>query len=715
MDIKCLPLILYLYLKSLKIHLKFNRRMLTVMGNKKDLIKQINKYLSKYKDDPFWGGELQFLLNRINALESSIAVVGQFSVGKSALLNALLGEDLLATRKIESTKILTRIRYCQSRVEAKVVLTYLDGKTSQLPLNDIQDLNKYTTFQGEEITDTLQYVDVYWPVHFLNKELVLIDTPGANSITASAFETTRAQLKTSSAIIYLFMGTKGLDAADYKLIQEFVGNKKKIFLVGTHRDQLLDTQWQEVIQEVNSKVDAQHFGQLEIVGVSSLDALQGKRQKNVQLIEQSNIDQLEKMLQQYMETREYEKAEIRSIESDLLNLLADIDAEIAEQSKEYQRVQEDQKRRYDRLVALTELEYSDVLQYGLQLLKQRNQQIQQMNDRYEQQLLQNGHDILKQVKAKYSTYQQTLKTNNIASLKVENLENSYLRHLNDIESIYNSWLQHLKNYSVQFAAEVEKAVQLEDNKFLAMLKLIDTKVSIKWQEFDAIIKQLKVQPVELEADTSGFDVYKEKVDNQAENERQLRQQIQVLHNRENELRRQRMKKESEVQAQERQEQSRLGSKPQPREITKKKGFLFWKREEVVDYDYSASERWEEEYKNIHEKYRKEKCRIEENYKRDINVVSNTKQSKQREIDELEEIEQQHVLELLGALFATISNQSEVVKQMHSQRMATIKEEWNLIYVQQTENYYKHIQNVEERYKKFIEKSKNKAIQQIQVL
>lgn len=685
------------------------------MDDKKNLINQINQYLETYKDDPFWGEELQFLLKRINALESSIAVVGQFSVGKSALLNALLGEDLLATRKIESTKILTRIRYCQSRVEAKVVLTYLDGKTSQLPLNDIQDLNKYTTFQGAEITDDLQYVDVYWPIHFLNKELVLIDTPGANSITTSAFETTRKQLKTSSAIIYLFMGTKGLDAADYELIQEFISNKKKIFLVGTHRDQLLDTQWQEVIQEVNSKVDVQKFGQLEVVGVSSLSALQGKRQKNAQLIEQSNIGQLEKMLQQYMETKEYEKAEIRSIESDLLNLLADIDAEIAEQSKEYQRVQEDQKRRYARLVTLTELEYGDVLQYGLQLLKDRSQQTQEINNKYEQKLLQDGNVILKDVKNKYSEYQKTLNTNNKMYLKVEDLENSYLRHLNNIESIYNKWLQHLKNYSVQFAAEVEEAVQLEDNKFLEMLKLIDTKLSIKWKDFDAIIKQLKLKPVELEADTRDFDVYKKKIDEKSEIELQLRQEIQMLQKEEDKLGSQRIKEESKAQTQERKEKFNLGSKPEPREITKTKGFLFWKREEVVGYDYSAAERWEEKYKNIHEVYRKEKRRIQEKYKSSINSLLNERQSKQREIDELEGIEQQHNLELLGALFETVINQAEEVKKLHGQRMAIIKEEWNLIYIQQTENYYQHIQNIEEKYKKFIEKSKNKAIKQIQVL
>ncbi|MGR5962310.1 dynamin family protein [Bacillus paranthracis] len=52
----------------------------------------------------FFGEEIQVLHNRINSITSSIVAVGQFSVGKSELLNALLGEKLLASRRMESTK-----------------------------------------------------------------------------------------------------------------------------------------------------------------------------------------------------------------------------------------------------------------------------------------------------------------------------------------------------------------------------------------------------------------------------------------------------------------------------------------------------------------------------------------------------------------------------------------------------------------------------------
>ncbi|TCI58243.1 dynamin family protein, partial [Exiguobacterium sp. SH0S2] len=127
---------------------------------------------------------------------------------------------------------------------------------------------KYTTFQGDEVTDTLAAVDLYWPVRFLNEELVLVDTPGANSLTKSAFETTRMQLKKSSAILYLFNGQKGLETTDHELLNEFVSNGKKVFLVGTHIDRMNSShEWNEVVKEVQFNLD--DMSNFDIIGVSS--------------------------------------------------------------------------------------------------------------------------------------------------------------------------------------------------------------------------------------------------------------------------------------------------------------------------------------------------------------------------------------------------------------------------------------------------------------
>lgn len=690
--------------------------MLANLSIKKQLIKEVNDYLNKYKDDLFWGGELEFIHNRLHALESSIAVVGQFSVGKSALLNALLGEEILTTRKVESTKVLTRIRNCATKNEAKVILNKIDGTQKQLPLTNVKDLQKYTTFQGEDITDALQYVDVYWPVHFLNKELILIDTPGANSITASAFKTTREQLKTSSAIIYLFMGTKGLDAEDYSLIQEYVTSKKKVFLVGTHIDQLTDSQWQEVVQDVQAKItNTDGLKAVEIVGVSSLEALQGKQSGNRQLLAQSNIEQLEHLLHEYMETKEYERAELRSIENDFLNLINEVDQHEEKEAEDVKTKEAERQLRFDRLVALTELEYVDVEEYGLLLLKKRESAIQFLNDQYEEKLLEKGNEILKSVKVKYATFQKSLKERMVASVKVDALQNTYIKHLSEVEQLYTNWNRYMQNFGEKFVKDIEVSIQSEDEKFLGMLKLLETNVAIQWNEFEAVLKNIKLKPLRIQEDFKDFDLYDQKMSTNAKYEQQLRDQIRNFESQEQSIIRKKSSEESEIGSSQRREESSLGSKPQPRAMYRTKGMLFWKSEEFVGYDYSEQEQWNEKYKAIHERYKTKKRSIEQAYKRELDKVTIHKQQTQQRIYELDEVEQEYSQELLGALYATISNQTEIVKKLHSERMATIKEEWQLITLMQEERYYEHMQTIEEQFKKFVKKSKDNAVRQIQVL
>ena len=134
-------------------------------------------------------------------------MIGQFSVGKSALLNALLGDELLSTRRIESTKVLTRIRYCAPNQKPSILLQFQHKSSEEISVNDLSELEKYTTFQGTGITDELRFVDVFWPLPFLDEQLMLEDTPGANSLTATAFSTTEE----ASAVYYLFNGQKGID------------------------------------------------------------------------------------------------------------------------------------------------------------------------------------------------------------------------------------------------------------------------------------------------------------------------------------------------------------------------------------------------------------------------------------------------------------------------------------------------------------------------
>ncbi|MDT0172768.1 dynamin family protein [Exiguobacterium sp. BRG2] len=685
---------------------------------KNQLLLEVNQSLSHYGEDPFWGEELVLIQKRLMEIESSIAVVGQFSVGKSALLNALLGEEILSNRVVESTKVLTRIRYCATQTETRVILTKRDGSQQVIKMSHIDDLQKYTTFQGENITNELQYVDLYWPVQFLNQDLVLIDTPGANSLTASAFQTTRKQLKTSSAIMYLFLGTKGLDAADYPLIEEFINQKKKVFLVGTHIDQLTSEQWQEVISDVHEKLNPLLLGEkINIVGVSSKEALCGKQTNDINLITASNILSLEKTLQDYMKNKEYEQAELRSVAYDYKQIVEEIEAQKKEEEADESANLQERKRRLERLILLTELDYDKVKEEGLSLIKERKSHLKSLNLMYEKEWKQEGKVVFDIVKKKYAVYAKTLK-DNIATtsyIQMDGLKERYIQHLNDIEQSYYLWHQEMERFADRFVVSFEKSIQQDDQSFFEALQQLGTNIDIRWDDFESIIKEIKLTPYRIDDTFEVFEEYNSENADYVSFEEKVQQKNNNLHRMEQELQIQQNAAKQEVDSQKKEEERDLGVKPEPRERYRTKGILFWKRQEFIGYDYSNQERWDEKFQAIHNTYQKKKRLIEQEFKEKFNEVERDKEMLEKEYEVLEDMKQAHAQELMMALYTTVLNKSKIVKQGHASKIDEMQKEWNELLELQYERYDEHTQRIEKAFKKFIQISKETAIQKIKVL
>ena len=166
---------------------------------------------------------------RINDNKIYLGIVGEFSTGKSTLINSLIGEDFFVTNAIQgTTTTITKLEYGK-RIGLKIeftsgkVLRYDSNKTEILKLYkpDVYEhlslfekmkmrtldifhsntLDKYllevfddiTT--SDEISKTLNEVTVYYPSELLNNGIVIVDTPGTDSLTPAHAEITRRAIK----------------------------------------------------------------------------------------------------------------------------------------------------------------------------------------------------------------------------------------------------------------------------------------------------------------------------------------------------------------------------------------------------------------------------------------------------------------------------------------------------------------------------------------
>lgn len=127
--------------------------------------------------------ELKKIQDRQNENALNMAVIGEFSSGKSSFINALLRENLLEADAIQGTTVAsTLIGYSPERM----FCTYgRGGKGKQTrSVENAAALAKllaaYTS--GNRKDENAQHLEVGYPSDFLQQGIRIIDTPGTNSL-----------------------------------------------------------------------------------------------------------------------------------------------------------------------------------------------------------------------------------------------------------------------------------------------------------------------------------------------------------------------------------------------------------------------------------------------------------------------------------------------------------------------------------------------------
>jgi GTPase SAR1 family protein len=173
--------------------------------------------------------QLNKIKKRISDNKIYLGIVGEFSTGKSTLINSLIGEDFLVMNALQgTTTTITKLEYGRKiglkiELSSGKVLKYDRDKTEILKLYKPDIYEHMSIFEkmkiqaldmlhsnnsdkylleifdnittSDEISKTLNEVTVYYPSELLNNGIVIVDTPGTDSLTPSHAEITRRAIK----------------------------------------------------------------------------------------------------------------------------------------------------------------------------------------------------------------------------------------------------------------------------------------------------------------------------------------------------------------------------------------------------------------------------------------------------------------------------------------------------------------------------------------
>ncbi len=233
-----------------------------------------------------------FFFDALNNIEAAtakkafkIAVVGEFSTGKSTFINAVIGKDLLSHATQEVTATITNIHNVgrRDRRYRTCDVTFYDGTVTHL--GDDRELVQYTTTQSHQhnVVQDIRYVDYYTDFMAEDTDVVIVDTPGLNGMADGHRELTLEEVKQANYCIYLF-GIRGMADTDKTIIRQLSSYQNKFIFVLNFVDQLKGSEGesvQEILDGIRDFLDEDVFSgqkdkEYEIFGVSSLKALAGK-------------------------------------------------------------------------------------------------------------------------------------------------------------------------------------------------------------------------------------------------------------------------------------------------------------------------------------------------------------------------------------------------------------------------------------------------------
>ncbi len=177
-----------------------------------------------------------------------VAVLGQFKSGKSSLLNALLGADLLPVGVLPVTAVVTRLGApsapASERGTPSATVTRLDGSAFEAP---IADVDEYVSEAGNpNNTKGVAAVDISTPSLAGLPGLRLVDTPGLGSVHAHNTQATMDWLPGVALAIVAISVERPLGVEDRRLIATLRPLASRVVVVLTKADLVTEAELEQV-------------------------------------------------------------------------------------------------------------------------------------------------------------------------------------------------------------------------------------------------------------------------------------------------------------------------------------------------------------------------------------------------------------------------------------------------------------------------------------
>jgi GTP-binding protein EngB required for normal cell division len=287
-----------------------------------DLLRAVMQFFEGIKEESSVE-QCRALLVKLAEDRFNLAVVGQFKRGKSSLMNAVIGRELLPTGLLPLTSAITTLCYGPQEL---VILKRKDWIFNQeIP---ISELASFVTEQGNPGNEKgIQEARVEIPSPFLRRGLHFIDTPGIGSSRQENTATTYAFLPEADAVIFVTSIEAPISEAEEKFLQDIRQHAHKLFIVVNKIDLLALSERKQVLEYIRTGIDSiLGASNVRIYPLSARQGLEAKLSSDGKRVQKSGMEEFETAIATFL-TGEKSKVFLTAILERALRLLADFESE----------------------------------------------------------------------------------------------------------------------------------------------------------------------------------------------------------------------------------------------------------------------------------------------------------------------------------------------------------------------------------------------------
>jgi len=205
----------------------------------------------------------------------TLAVVGQFKRGKSSLINAIVGREILPTGVLPLTSAITILRY---GARERLIVHFTGFHLTQEAA--LTALPEFVTQDGNPSNHKrVQAVYVELPVRFLRRGLEFVDTPGIGSAIEANTVTTCNFIPRCDAVLFVTSVEAPLTTLEAEFLRKVRQHVRKIFFVLNKIDLLDERELGQVTAYARQSLEElTATDALKVYPASSRRALQAERE-----------------------------------------------------------------------------------------------------------------------------------------------------------------------------------------------------------------------------------------------------------------------------------------------------------------------------------------------------------------------------------------------------------------------------------------------------